>query len=413
LVNPWAHLQQGDEHVLQSGGGRADSFDGGAPGGRPAESLGDGVPPAGPGPHVQPVAEHLRVLDVRIVAGCFAQRRKRPAEHFEDAVLQRRPQRGGRTLDRQAPGLQEADPVAASGFVHVRGADQDREVFLGDQADDQLPEGLARARIHAGGRLIQQEDPRAVDQRGRQSEFLFHPARELPGGAAGEFPQADEIQDFPAARQPAVSRKPAHFGEEAEVLEDRQFLVQRESLRQIADLRARVFDLARHLESGDDDPARRGRERAAEQAHGGGFPGAVRADQCVDLAPADAQREAVDGPEVVEHLHHVKRFDRRLVACHVRIQFPLSLPLGRGGGGKRRRPYWNFTSAGMPGFNPVSPSPTVISTAKTVVRRPSSVWTLRGVNWALSAIRVTVPENILPGNESTVISTAWPSRISP
>src|SRR5262249_26800571 len=72
------------------------------------------------------------------------------------------------------------DPVAAFGLVHVMGADEDGEPVLA-QAMDLFPEFAPRLGIDAGGRLIEQQQTRAVKHARRQRQTLFPAAREFAG----------------------------------------------------------------------------------------------------------------------------------------------------------------------------------------------------------------------------------------
>jgi len=77
-----------------------------------------------------------------------------PADH---AALQfaRAPERG------EPAAVDECDPVAVLGFVHVVGGDDDTDAFAGERVD-QVPEAAARGRVDSGGRLVEKEDRRFV-----------------------------------------------------------------------------------------------------------------------------------------------------------------------------------------------------------------------------------------------------------
>ena len=74
------------------------------------------------------------------------------------------------------------EPMAALGFVHVMRADQHREAARGELVDF-LPEIAARLGIDAGGRLVEQQQLRLVDQAGGEREALLPAA----GKRAGEL----------------------------------------------------------------------------------------------------------------------------------------------------------------------------------------------------------------------------------
>ena len=82
----------------------------------------------------------------------------------------------------QASLVQQRDTVAALGLVEVRRADENRDALL-EKLGEQLPELAPRDRIDAGGRLVEQDDARLVDERARQRQLLLHPAGQPVGQA--------------------------------------------------------------------------------------------------------------------------------------------------------------------------------------------------------------------------------------
>ena len=139
---------------------------------------------AGAQAQVQPVAEGRHVFDVGIRAaaprarprfGCAISISTRPASRLASSRWA--------ALHQDAAVAHEAQPIAAGRLVHVGRADHHRHA-LGQQADDQLPEVLARDRVDAGGRLVEQQQARAMDQRAGQPQLLFH-ARPKAGRPAG------------------------------------------------------------------------------------------------------------------------------------------------------------------------------------------------------------------------------------
>ena len=82
----------------------------------------------------------------------------------------------------------ETQPAAADRLIHVGRADQ-HPGAVGQHADDQLPEVLARDRVDAAGGLVQQEQRRAMDQRPGQTDPLR---------------SRSQAHDHPAARMQAM-----------------------------------------------------------------------------------------------------------------------------------------------------------------------------------------------------------------
>src|SRR5262245_1310856 len=78
-----------------------------------------------------------------------------------------------RALGDHAPVVEDADAVAEllrDGEAVRR--EEDRDAARGEPAE-QLAEGERALRIHADHRLVEDEDPRAVDERGRERQALL------------------------------------------------------------------------------------------------------------------------------------------------------------------------------------------------------------------------------------------------
>ena len=84
-------------------------------------------------------------------------------------------QLGGLALLDQAPGVDHAQAVAvALGLLHQVGRDEDRRAGLFAQRRQALPHQLARAGVEAHGRLVQEQDLGAVQQRARDLQPPQH-----------------------------------------------------------------------------------------------------------------------------------------------------------------------------------------------------------------------------------------------
>jgi len=59
------------------------------------------------------------------------------------------------------------------GLLQVLGGEEDRDAAAGQVLDD-LPHGAAAARVQAGGRLVEEDDPGVADQGHRQVELALH-----------------------------------------------------------------------------------------------------------------------------------------------------------------------------------------------------------------------------------------------
>ena len=92
------------------------------------------------------------------------------------------------------------DLVAALGLVHVVGGDQHGDA-LGGEPVDLVPELAPRLGIDAGGRLVEQQQPRLRQDAGAERQPLLPAARQLAGELvlrAGEPKPGDGLASPPA-----------------------------------------------------------------------------------------------------------------------------------------------------------------------------------------------------------------------
>ena len=103
-----------------------------------------------------------------------------------------------------------------------------------------VPELTARQRIDAGGRLVEDQQIRIVDQRAAQPELLPHAAGELPCRPIGERRQASAVEQLGDAPVALVARLAEQAAEELDVLADAEVGIEvlAEPLRHIGDARA-------------------------------------------------------------------------------------------------------------------------------------------------------------------------------
>ena len=227
-------------------------------------------------------------------------------------ALGHQPRRG--VAGEHGPRVHQGDPVAPQRLVHEVGRDEDRHPLTAREVDEQLPELVAGDRVHARGRLVQQEHVGLVQDGDRQGEPLLEPQGELSRRRVQVRAQAEAFREFVDPGACPVSGKVEDLGMEIEVLPDRQLAVEREGLRHVADPIAGgqvvgVHGLAEELRL-----ALGGGEKAGEHLHRGGLAAAIRAEESEDLAAADGEAHAIDGGEAAEALREVRGLDGRLAA---------------------------------------------------------------------------------------------------
>ena len=84
----------------------------------------------------------------------------------------------------------------------LRGEEHGHPLVMG-QPRHLLPQRRAALRVEAGGRLVEEEDPRRVDERQCEIEASLHSARVTADAAVGRLGQADSLEQLLSA-PPAV-----------------------------------------------------------------------------------------------------------------------------------------------------------------------------------------------------------------
>ena len=113
-------------------------------------------------------------LDTKFVTGRL--------QEADKGILQIRGGLGRNQLRRRAgrqhaSGMHQRNAVAALGLIHEMGGDEDGHAAIARQVDEQFPEPVARQRIDARGRLVENEHPRLVHHGDRQRQALANPER--------------------------------------------------------------------------------------------------------------------------------------------------------------------------------------------------------------------------------------------
>ena len=103
---------------------------------------------------------------------------------------------GGRSLRQHLARVHHRHAVAALGLVHEVGRQEDRDALLARQPDQQLPEAVARHRIDAGGRLVEDQHLGFVKHGDGQREPLADAQRQALGQGVGHRLQAEVGQQL-------------------------------------------------------------------------------------------------------------------------------------------------------------------------------------------------------------------------
>ncbi len=168
---------------------------------------------------------------------------RRRLEIVDEGILERAGAAGTDESDRRIgrqhpPRIHQRDPVAARRFVHEVRGDEDGDALIAGKIDQQFPEGIARHRIHAGGRLIENEEVRLVHDRDRQRQALADAERQGRCQLADIVAEAETANEAVDAMPGLVARQMKQARVEVEVLANRELGIERECLRHVAHARA-------------------------------------------------------------------------------------------------------------------------------------------------------------------------------
>ena len=112
----------------------------------------------------------------------------------------------------------------------------------------------------------------------------------------------------------AAAAKPVGAGEEIQILDDGELAIERELLRDVADLLPGRGAGVVQVDAGDAQRAAACRQQTAEHAERRRLAGPVGPEQTEDLAAVDLEVDMIDGDERAEFSDEVADFDDRFVS---------------------------------------------------------------------------------------------------
>jgi hypothetical protein len=235
--------------------------------------------------------------------------------------------------------VEDDQPVAqALGLVHEVGREEDRLALL-EQVLQPLPHQVARLRVEAGGRLVEQQQVGVVDERAAEREAPLHSARELARPGAGLRLQRSEIEQLGHALVDQRAREAEVGAVDAQVLGAGEVGIEAVELGDDADPLLGLANLRgqRHAERLDRSAV--GAGEAEADADRRRLAGAVRADHAETFARHDLEREVVDDGGVAVLLRQVGDAKKRLGHARAPRLGPITI---------RRRPRPRLAAAGRP-----------------------------------------------------------------
>src|SRR5436309_5969272 len=218
----------------------------------------------------------------------------------------------GRALLDQMSLIDDADAVRERvSLLEVLGGEEDRDPFRVEPAD-LVPHAHAACRVEAGGRLVQEQDLRVVDERGREIEASPHPARVGLDAVPERGPDVDELRELAEPLLRLRLGEAVEAALESEELDAGLGGVERCFLERDADAEPHVDGLEGYVEPRDFGPSRGRKEEGAQHVHERRLAGSVRTQEAVDLACLHVEIHAVDGAGVLEEPPEILRSDRRI-----------------------------------------------------------------------------------------------------
>ena len=193
----------------------------------------------------------------------------------------------GRALVHDLAVAHRDDPLAQRfGLVELVRDQQDGGAGVA-QLGHRTPHLATRGRVETLGQLVEDHQPRAVEQRQHEEQPLSL-ATAQPG--VRRPPQVLE-PELLQQRAPVARPRP---GEEGDRLRDPQPVRQTRALQLAADLRPQPVGVMDRIEAEHAELAGVGPAEPLEALDGGGLAGAVGADQAEHLAGVHVQVEAID-----------------------------------------------------------------------------------------------------------------------
>ena len=169
---------------------------------------------------------------------------------------------------------------------------------------------LAQLEVERAERLVEEQDPRAVDDRPREGDALALAAGELDRPAVAEAGETHHLERLLHALPPNPFRHPAHAQAVAHVVGDGHVREERVVLEDGVHV-AGVGRPLRDVDSAELDAALVGPLEAGDQAKRRRLAGAGRAEQGEELAPAHLEVDAGHGDDLAVGLAEAEQADVR------------------------------------------------------------------------------------------------------
>ena len=207
--------------------------------------------------------------------------------------------------------MHERNAVAALRLVHEMGGDENCHAVVAREIDQRAPERVARDRVDARGRLVEDEDGGLVQHRDRELKPLLDAERQAVRPRVDHGLQIVALEELFEPRRNLLRRQVIELSVQLEILPDRQFAVEREGLRHVADVAPRLHVARTHRLAEQLARAAARRQEARQHLHRRRLAAAVGAEKAEDLAAGNSEADVIDRDEVAELPGQPFGLDRR------------------------------------------------------------------------------------------------------
>ena len=216
-----------------------------------------------------------------------------PAAHALEDVLDR--------AGRQDPAfLDHRHEVADLGQLGQDVRAEEDGLAIGGQLANQRPEFDAGARIEVGGRLVENQQLRVVNDGAAECDALLEALRKSLDVSIPEVADAHELDDVLHGLLPCGAAQVVRAREEIEILGHRRIRVDTGVVGHEAGDPADLFRIVDHGIAADARVAALRRIQRRQNPHRRCLAGSVRSDEPEDLTSLDAERHVVYGTDAVE-----------------------------------------------------------------------------------------------------------------
>ncbi len=170
----------------------------------------------------------------------------------------------------------------------------------GDHALEHGLEGVGGDGVDSLEGLVEEEEPGTVDDGGGEGEFFAHAVGVVGDELFGLVGEAHELEEFGGALGGGGVVEAVHAADEVEVLAGGELAEEGHALGDDADVALDLDGVVEEVFAEDLDGAGAGSEEAGEHLDGGGFAGAVGAEEAEELAGFDREIDVIDGGEAIE-----------------------------------------------------------------------------------------------------------------